>query len=423
VDDRDLDELLEKTSGGDVVTGVEWDRLTSTATDLPDLVVMPRGRRSVIVERLVIETSVADGTAWMKRFEALNRLLTHRRWQQTAVDVCASIARDPSCGTPVEVIAALDGSSHPDAQRHVLAQLVRPSGACAFYGALLASARIVRERRFTPVQLTALATVAGGLVDAADQHEARALAAEILRQLSDQTRDTAVSRLTSRAAPGDAVQSVLASGRLASAHVSRVVCDRLVHRTFGMLDRDLPHSDDRLLTVLVDDILHHPVFDVRLYTSMLIAATPYRRALAAALAAEFSDPRIWHNIQLSLTILNALRILGGPAERLVVERIAVAAGVPVEVTNAATHALGHIGGRSPQRYWAESLSHCLALAGASPGTDRHVAVTNLTYAVGMAGERTLLQQMRTDDRTPWSARATAAWFLDVPQHVRASARL
>src|SRR5205814_190546 len=83
----------------------------------------------------------------------------------------------------------------------------------------------------------------------------------------------------------DAVRLVLGSGRTEATGAAGVVVTRVAAGATGRLSRELPGPDGVLLALL-DELLFSPDPGDRLHAGFLIAATPYRETVAAALTGE-----------------------------------------------------------------------------------------------------------------------------------------
>lgn len=164
-------------------------------------------------------------------------------------------------------------------------------------------------------------------------------------------------------------------------------------------------------------MLYGDTFDIRLYAGSLIAATPYRHPLATALGLELTAPRVGNDAELMAALITALRFLGGPREREIIEQIVVAPSTPRWLRRMTTCALGHVGGTTSPRYWTAAVQH----HGQQWRTQRNLAsaavLDALAYCLGMARNRTMLLAMRDDVSGPAPARAAAAWWLNLPTHI------
>jgi hypothetical protein len=119
--------------------------------------------------------------------------------------------------------------------------------------------------------------------------------------------------------------------------------------------------------------------------------------------------------------LEALRVLGGPNERRVVESLLVSRALPGPVRDTAASALGHIAGTSSHTFWRAALD--IALRGVEEGRTSEISVLDrLVYSLGMADNLPLLADVASNPRVPPQVRAAARWWHSIPHHIRQSAR-
>ncbi|WP_329171336.1 hypothetical protein [Streptomyces sp. NBC_01477] len=413
---RHVDPLLDRVLDGGVLTGADWDDLTRWAAHGGGHV-SPGRIREAVVRRLLEETLVSGGSSWMRRFEALSRLIADPRWGPDAIAACAAVAERSEHAGLIEAVCALDGSPHPDAGRAVLRQLTDPTTADSLYGALLACARKTRKRHFDAAQTRMLtAVVEGVLTDGARAgHPAPVVeaAAVLLHRLPLPAADAA--RLAAAAAERHpVVRAVVAHGSLTDPVTAAVTVSRVVARL------DSPPQATAVLGSVVDDLLQHPIADIRLYAAMLLDASPYGPQVAASLAAELRRPATVRTEVRAVPVLDALRVLGGPEQRAVVADLTLARGLPRGVVLAAVHALGHIGGRSPETYWRAVFHQ--HTQGPADTSERHRVLKRLVYGFAMAGELDLLVRLVDEHARTAPAQPLSGWWSGLSQHVRESAR-
>ncbi|MFF8930128.1 XRE family transcriptional regulator [Streptomyces longwoodensis] len=423
---RPLEDLLEQAVSEDVMTGDDWDQLAEGLCSRPDVVLMPSGTWVRLAERLVEEMVIADDLPWMLRFEALNRLLNHRRGGPTVVAVCGAMAAGKARLTATEIVCALDNCGHPAASERVLGELSSPSSALAHRGAVMACFRKVRYHHFDEGQLRTLVRAvrdSAGAGPFGDQVEplrrhlaavhpeyARAVLHPGVRADSgapgrSDARDHRKTRRTGAMSVGAVMQGSI---RRVTARLGAVEPER-------PLELNVP-------TALVTEALASPLFDVRLYAAFLLAATPYRLTLADALAAELVRPLTVRHEELAVPLLEALRVLGDHSHRALLQRLAVTPGVPRRTAYAAVRGLGHV---APERSAGDFLRDAVAhhhgawLSSRDPVTA--ATLESLVYALGMAGRDDLLTTIRERADYFPAARTAAAWWLGIPRHHRASA--
>ncbi|MFF9606141.1 hypothetical protein ACF1GY_28260 [Streptomyces sp. NPDC014684] len=412
-----MEELLDRALDSGTLTSADWDDLTRWAVG-GDGHVSPGRVRGAVARRLLQETMVADGVSWMRRFEALSRLMTDPLWGPETISVCNGVAQQPDYTGLIDTVCLLDASPHPDAGRAVLTQLTDPTTADTRYGALLAAARKVRKRHFTAGQTRTLVNVVDDLLAAphAPHPQSAVEAAAVLLHGLPLSVKHAERLAASAADHSPSAHAVVAHGSLTDPVTAEVTVSRILAR----LDDDAPGRTASVLSALVGELLHHPVTDVRLHAAMLLQASPYGSQIAAALATELRHPATARTEDRAVPILYALRVLGGPGQRAVVAGLTLAPGLPTGVSLAAVHALAHIGGSSPESYWrAVFRKYTRHPAGAA---DQHGDLKRLVYCFAMGGELNLLTRLVAEEQARTaSARHLSDWWTGLDRHVRDSA--
>jgi len=401
----EIEELLERVQSSAAMSGADWDRLTGLVALQPSLMLVPSRLWTDMSARLLEEMVVATGQAWMERSEALHRLLGHPIGQSAAITACTDLVGDTSSQIFIEPMAVLDASAHPDASRHVLNQLTRPLNARSQYGALLACVRKLRDGHFTAEQQRVLAAVLPELLRQENAHpRAGALILELVRRLPTALRAVADRRLPRGVAPGP--RRAIAAGL-----ATQPVVSRLVHATAVTPVRETPGFVDDLLPTVLEEMLFAPILPVQLHAALLIRATPYQPAVAAAIAGELATPRVVADAPLACALLLSLGLMGDASHRPVAERLAVSPSLRAEVAGAAIGCLAHLGGTSTDRFWLTAL----ALHGRAWRRHRSRssadALAMLVHGLGMARNTTLLARVRDDGEAPGPVRAGAAWWL------------
>ncbi|MFE1796467.1 helix-turn-helix domain-containing protein [Streptomyces sp. NPDC059517] len=422
--DRDLDRLealFDRLCSTTLMSGSEWDEICRLLSAHPHLVLVPRSRWDTLAERLLAETIISAGNAWRQRFEAFNRLLDHPMARRAAIAACATLARDKSCQIFVEPISVLDISEHPDAVLHVLAQLDDPTNDRVLYGALLACFRKLRQRHFSEADLVRLGnSVEQLLTEPALAEESRLLAAELTRLLDPAEPVAGQLRLMLAAHP--LLHRILVDGRLASATTTGLAVQRIVDVVLASQTRELASFEDHTLPLMVDQMLFHPSFDVRLYATAMLAATPYRQELAAAIATELRRPAVLGSQALTHAFLGGLRQLGGPAERPLVEWLVSGRATPWAAESAAG-VIGHLDGVSSERFWRTEITRYSAAWRRTRSDGAARVLHGLIYALGITRQHVLLASIINDGQCPATVRAAATWWLNIPEFITRSAAL
>src|SRR5205814_1247336 len=223
--------------------------------------------------------------AWAQREAALGRLLRHPSSGASTIAACAGFAADPAHQVFAEPLSDLHVSDHPDAVRLMLAQVGNPSSNRALYGALVAAIRRVDRHRLAPDDLAALLRAVREALHPGVPDEIRHLLPVLLRRLPATVSGPVVGELRRVAAADPVGRLVLGSGRTEATGAAGVVVTRVAAGATGRLSRELPGPDGVLLALL-DELLFSPDPGDRLHAGFLIAATPYRETVAAALTGE-----------------------------------------------------------------------------------------------------------------------------------------
>jgi hypothetical protein len=402
------EQLLDQALSTQVMGGADWDELTGHLGALRSAFLYPASGWAELAERLLAELLITDGAAWLSRIEALARLIGHPRARPAIIAGCAALAADPNGQVVIEPLTFLDQTADRAANRFVLSQLRSPSTDRALFGALLSSVEKLARRHFRPDEVRLLTVTATDLL-AHDDVEVRHLAAELLRRAP---AGAVPDRL--RGAVDPVTWMVLTSGHAAQPPAE----DRLVSRIARAAD---PRAGaDPVLAGLLRQLLFHPVQNDRLVAALLIAATPYREPVGAALAAELAAALPTRTVTPTTSMLASLPFLGRPADRGLVERIVLAPDLPAPLVQAAVWLIGHVPGRSPDPFWLAAVRrHRTAWQGTRDPASLS-ALRGIVYALGLDRHR-LLPVLRADTRLPPQARAAATWWLNIPTYISTSA--
>jgi hypothetical protein len=412
--------LIDLACSTDVMTGQNWEELTSIIAATPRFLIAPSRTWALLAERLLYEQIIADGVPWMQRYTAMSRLLAHPVAQRAAIATCASLAADPANQVGVEVICALDATNHPDAGRHVLAQLADPANSMVFYGALLACVRKLTRGHYTPEQMASLVPLATQVLEDSGHHDdSPVLAANLLHHIHQAFPAWPVPQIP---AP---LTSLAASGPDQDANWPRPNGDtrirRIVCTAAAQMPREAPWPYDQMLAAVVDEILNSPISDVSLHAAIMIRATPYRAPVATALAAELRTALTAPHVELATRILDAFRIIGGKHQRRIVEQLTLSQGLPAAITAAAARNIGHLDGTSADQYWTQTIQTHSQRQHHHPTPAGRATVRGLVYGLGIAGNGTLLTRIQNSRTALPQARQAATWWLGHPHYIQQSA--
>jgi hypothetical protein len=411
------EEALDLACGGAVMTGRQWCELTGGLDAVGEAALLPTRVWREVADRLVAETVIADDVAWMLRFEALNRLLNHPRGGREAVAACAEYAVDGRNQAIIEIIGALDNTDHTDAAARITDQISAPSTDRTRHGALLAAVRKARYGHFTPEQINTLVPNLAALARTNEVASGeRSLAIQIVHELPPH-----LAGKLRRALANPSAESSAASRPEPRADAESQLVHLLTARTLARQKRHLPGEHEQMLATLIAEMISDPSSDVRLYTSCLVHAAPYRQDLADVIAEELGRASVLRDSRLAEPLLDALRFLGDARHRPLLERLILAPGLPAAIAAAAAHHLGHVGSHSENAFWTKALSMHLGRWAAHHTPMTTAVLRDLVYALGRAGRIDVLERLRLDVRFPTQARAAAAWWCAIPASVRESA--
>ncbi len=407
---RRTETLLDKTLGGDIMTGADWDELTAALWAVPNLLLYPSSLWNDIADRLLAEMIIADGPGWLLRSEALSRLLGHPTGEPYVIAACAALIGDSTNQVFIEPLTFLEASPHPDAARNIIGQVVNPTNDLAFRGAWWSVAAKVGNGHFTPGETDLLIRQAIGLLEADTQHPScRLAAAELLRQTastlpSSSTLAPAVRRIV---AADRMSRQILGTGRTAASETTHAITERVSAAAIRHMPRDVLDSDP-MLAVLLDDMLFHPQISVRFVALHLVAATPYRTPLARAIAAELRNRTLLEDPAIGPAMVAAMAQLGDATTRPFLEELALSPGIAQHAAETAVWAIGHARGVSDDAFWVGAMQRHRADSGRARG---------IVYSLGIRRNMSLLQRFRADPSLPGGVRRAAAWWLNLPRYV------
>jgi hypothetical protein len=417
---RRTEQLLEQALSDQLMTGAEWDDLTSHLGTLPAAFLYPGTGWASLAERLLAELLIADGAAWLSRIEAVTRLMGQPRARAAIVAACGGLASDPTNQVIIEPLTILDHTADRDANRHVLDQLARPTSDRALRGALLAGIEKVPRRHFRPVELRRILAAVAELLAVADQHpEVRYLTADLLRVVPAGRTGAAYERL--RRAIDRTTQSILTCGQMVLPDPAAYTVDRVLGSAMARLPRQPRTSTDAVLSGLLRELLFNPNQNERIVAAQLISATPYRYPVADALARELTSAVRANDVSLAIAILTAMPFVGRPDDRSTVERLVVSPGVPAPVADAAAWRVGHVSGQSDGRFWTTALDTHRTAWQRTRSPASLSSLRGLTYSLGIGRDQVTLDAVRADTRMPPAVRVAAGWWLGIPSRISASA--
>jgi hypothetical protein len=206
--------------------------------------------------------------------------------------------------------------------------------------------------------VTLAAAIADTLVRRDTDTPIRSLAAAIFRGLPTFYRTRLDANIMRTGNLDTEVTQVLQSGATVDRHSATTIVSRLAAEVARTLPVEESHDEHVNLHYLLRAALYNPVLDVRVFTGMFLAASPYRTAVAKSLADNLRHTAITQPTH-ATAALTLLRSIGGREERRKIEQLILADALPSTVRTAALHALGHLGGQSHTEFWLAALGRVL----------------------------------------------------------------
>lgn len=191
-------------------------------------------------------------------------------------------------------------------------------------------------------------------------------------------------------------------------------------RARACLDVEPPHAED-LLAELVQATLFSSNLDNRLYSAMLIAATPYRRPMIESLLDELSAGLLHRHEPVLLSVFQALNTLNSTEHHAIVFRLLLDDSAGIRLRQAAARSKPHHAGHMTASRWARILRCQLDSYLRNPGPDQAAVLHSLAYGISTDGHLELAAEIRDDRRIPVMVRAAARWWINIPVSVRAAA--
>ncbi|EOD69109.1 hypothetical protein [Amycolatopsis vancoresmycina] len=402
---RRLDTLVDLAVTGGNVSGPEWNELTALLCRTPYAILSPKRTWETLSERLLTEMAISDGVKWMHRAEAFQRLMAHPVGGAAAIAAAASASADLGVQSMVGTVSVFDSTAAPAAAGLVVGHLASPLTDRTFAGALLACFRKVGQGHFRSGQLVVVSDLLTDLLGGPVSAGSAALAGAILRQLPLGLRQRVPVRIWNVLAaelPGPPEWS--ATDEIAAAVAAT----------------DTEAWDDAVLRELIREALFADVFDQRLYAQFMIYSTPCRAPVARELGAALRHRR--RDKDWAVPLVEALRVIGGPAERRDIELLVLDRALPAAVRDTAASALGHVGGTSPDAFWVTALAATRLNYHTTAGQPEISVLDRLVYAMGMAGADGALSRVSATPDLPVRIRASARWWLSLSPCLRQSAR-
>ncbi len=388
----ELDDLLDRCTGGARVHGVDWDGMSARVLAISH-VYLPRTVWTTLVARLLAEMSVARGRDYQHRWEALRRLQGHPVAREVIASAVAEMVADPASQIVVDPLMLLVHDR--EAARLLVDEVAAPTTARTLHAALEVCELAAEAGRFGRAEATNLGVLARAhLADNGLPAPLRRAAADLVvsltppgtRPRSGPDRDVSPARAAAVAALTDAVETVL-----------------------DVAARGTSAGENRMLSRLVDELLFGQQPDVRLGAAAVLAASPFGKPIADELASALSArdrgvPGEW---------ARALGTIGGAEHRPALEALLVGEA-PHAVTAQAAVSLGNLPGRTEPAVLLHATRHHARTWQRTRCGGAEEVLRALLYAAGMQRAGAVLSEVRDRAGLPAEVRAAARWWLVRP---------
>jgi hypothetical protein len=151
--------------------------------------------------------------------------------------------------------------------------------------------------------------------------------------------------------------------------------------------------------------------DVRLYTILSVAATPYRQPLADALSALLLDPHHHHRPHpVQAPALLAITTLGGAGHRELLRDFLTNPTLSLHLRQSAARAAAHCSGTQSTDDWRRIFAIQRSLWANDRSGAEAEGLDALVSALGTARNTEVLQEIAADHTLPDQTRLSAAWW-------------
>jgi hypothetical protein len=390
----ELDELLDRCLGDAPVRAVDWDGMSARVLAIPH-VYLPRAVWSTLVTRLLAEMSVSRGRGYQHRWEALRRLQGHPVAREAIAAAVAEMVADPASQVVVDPLMLLVHDRH--AIQLLVDEVAAPTSARTLHAALTVCELAAEAGRFGGDDAATLGMlVRAHLADQGLPTHLRRAAADLAAWLSPRgprprdDRDVVPGRAAAVAALTTSAEAAL-----------------------DVTARGTSAGENRMLSRLVDEMLFSRQIDVRLGAAWLLAASPFGKPLADALAADLAAAATTGDRSPPGEWAFALGTIGGAEHRPALEALLVGT-VPRGVTVQAAFSLGNLPGRTDPAVLTRFVRRHGRAWQHSRRDDAEEVLRALLYATGMQRATPVLSHVGGRPDLPSEVRAAARWWLVRP---------
>ncbi|MET8853411.1 hypothetical protein [Amycolatopsis sp. NPDC004625] len=390
-----VQELLERAIGGGYLHCTEWMKISAALTT-PTHALMRRAEWQVLVNRLLVETSVARGWRYVPRFTALEHLGAHPEAARPIVESVDALLRDHYTQVLIDPVALLSRIPFTQASTVLYRHLTDPCGERVLHATLIGWGLRSASCRLSTDVRQRLADVAGAvLTDRTVSAATRSAAADLiaaLRPLGGLTLAAPVRRQLDVE-----FRAMVATRSRVPEDTAGLVVGNLVNAVSSGLR--VVHDEDPVLPHVLAAALFSSSVERKVNAGLLLAATPLKALVADALARTLGE-RTAMGTAVAEGMVDLLGVTGDHRHRGALETVLADPQTPDGVAARAAMSLGHLPGRTPSALWLSALDRCTASA-----VQRAVL-----YGAGMTADVDLLDIVAAAPERDSSVREGARWW-------------
>ncbi|MEP6797732.1 MAG: hypothetical protein ABI890_06275, partial [Lapillicoccus sp.] len=420
--------LLERALEYDVMTGLDWDRLTTLLGSSPHVLVRKRDWETLIY-RLSSEAAISTGLEYAHRWEAAARMVSNHRTTDVVIEMIESALKDDDVQLYSDYSTLLRYC--PDRRGHeVLADVIRnPPNPRALWASLSAATTLVRHGLLAAATLDDLVPITLQIVEDEGYPVRTRRAAASFAERADSGRAT--DRSGRRRPPLTPAQRATVDDLLTSSGLAPAQQEGVFDATLAALVSDTPtDARDEVLHSLVRMALREPHIDTRDTALGVLMLSPQGHTLGDVLAVDLRTAVDEADTFRAVGDLSILSWLVGPsALETLTDLTTGVVGAP-ELASLAGAALGNCAEPpGPAREARDALLAAYAreqLGVLATSGDERVPATNawgVSYALGMRGRfdliadlLTLLEAGRDRDHPEWAT--SLSWWVALPEVIR-----
>ena len=400
--------LLDRALSTDRMRGIYWDLLTAHITAAPNFYLRQSDWRDM-VQRCVREMEVATSLEYGLRAEAVARLASHRRSVGVVTELVDTVLGRPDALIYSETACLLQFSPDPAAPHTLVRHLLHPVNPQAWQWSAAALTTLIRRGRAQENLLRTAADSAWQMVQDESAPPGARLAAAALIRCAEQRLGGDRRSWAATEQPSGPTGRVLHNGAPADTdrmrRIERHIDTALTQRFDSRVD------DSTVLRDLLRD-LNTVERQARGHVLEVLELSPYGEFVADAYLAELPDAVAHGSAEDPHDILAVACALSRPRHVPLLMAELRRPGVSAQLINDLGVAIGNSGSRT----YGDEIAALARQHITAGGPESALIARGLTYALGMAGERDRLRQLRQETTDPGWVTALA-WWLDVPEHI------